>query len=133
MVLHLKFTKSPQIRNLQNCQNLQKAVFVQIALKFTQKVTVNHMLPFPSALYTSVTLVYNKQTLCKQWLPLYPAIYVSTIMFAGPGRRHNVGGTKTKSKAQQLPQIQQHPQTPTTPKTPTNPKTATHGTHRPVN
>ena len=62
MVLHLKFTKSPQIRNLQNCQNLQKAVFVQIALKFTQKVTVNHMLPFPSALYTSVTLVYNKQT-----------------------------------------------------------------------
>jgi len=42
-------------------REIYKAVIVQ-SLKFTQKVTVNHMLPFPSALYTFVTLVYNKQT-----------------------------------------------------------------------
>jgi len=69
-VLHLKFTKPASQKNGFKSQiyktriailplEIYKAVIVQ-SLKFTQKVTVNHMLPFPSALYTFVT--HNKQT-----------------------------------------------------------------------
>lgn len=74
-VLHLKFTKpasqkmKTQIKLLKKWfqnpdqqKRCQLSKFTKLSLKFTQKVTVNHMLPFPSALCTFVTLVYNKQT-----------------------------------------------------------------------
>ena len=65
--LHLKFTKPVSQKMVLKLRftilllKIYNAVIVQ-SLKFTQKVTVNHMLPFPSALYTFVILVYNKQT-----------------------------------------------------------------------
>ena len=98
-------------------REIYKAVIVQ-SLKFTQKVTVNHMLPFPSALYTFVILVYNKQTknkqtLCKQCRPLYSAIYVMTIMYS-PGRRwekNEIKSATTPTKNPSTPKLPQMPPT----------------------
>ena len=132
--------KTQIYKTVASSQNLQSCL-CSTSLKFTEKVTVNHMLPFPSALYTFVTLVYNKQT-NKHYVNsdsdhcILPFMYwQSCIALGGDNRwwdKNEIKSATTSknfhksknshksnhSKIQQIQQLQQLPKLPPTARPP---------------
>ena len=130
-------SKTQIYKPVASSQNLQSCL-CSTSLKFTEKVTVNHMLPFPSALYTFVTLVYNKQT-NKHYVNsdsdhcILPFMYWQSCIALG-GDIPLVG----QERNQKCNNFQKLPKTPTNPITPKSHKSNnSHNSHprhdRPVN